>query len=93
MDEREDPRARLGAVGAEGRRAPPHCEEPLLHRILGQAIVAHHALREAECDPAHPVVQLAERGLVPPGDERDERFVREVGVLLAHRESRLGGQR
>ena len=42
--------------------------------------------------PLDPVVELRERVLVPPRDERDQSLVREMGVLLAHGEAvlRLG---
>ena len=92
MDEREDPRARLRALGAERRGGPPDLEERLLHRVLGVALVAQHAQREPVGDPADAVVQLGERVLVAARDERDQSLVGEVGVVLAHGEAvlRLG---
>ena len=92
MDERQDPRARLRPVGAEPRRAPPHREKPLLHRVLGELLVAEDADGEAEGDASYPVVELAERVLVTPCDERHERLVRQVSVLLAHGPTPAGGR-
>ena len=85
MHECEDPRARLRAFGAERRGRPPDAEEAFLHGVLREPLVAQDAEREAVGDAAHPVVELRECGLVSPRDERDQGFVREVGVLLCHR--------
>ena len=93
MDERQDPRARLRALRAERGGAPPDREEPFLHGVLGEPLVAQHAQREAVGDAADPVVQLSERVLVTSGDQRDERLVGEMSVLLAHGPPRLGGER
>ena len=46
------------------------------------------AQREAVCDAPDPVVELRKRGLVAPGDERDQGLVGEMSVLPAHRPSR-----
>ena len=90
MDEREDPGARLRAFRAEGRCGAPDGEHALLDRVLGEPLVANDAKREPVCDAADPVVQLSERGLVPPGDERDQGLVGQMGVLAAHRPGGLG---
>ena len=68
------------------------CEERLLNSVLGEALVTQDAQREAVRDAPDPVVELRERVLVAPGDERDEGLVGEVCVLLAHGEAivRLG---
>jgi hypothetical protein len=62
-------------------------EERLLHRVLCVTLVAQDAQREAVRDTGHPVVELGEGVLVSSRDERYERFVREVGVVLAHGEA------
>ena len=60
-------------------------EEPLLHRVLRQPVVAQHAVREAVRDAADAVVELGQRRLVATRDERDERLVREMSEVLTHR--------
>ena len=60
-------------------------EERFLHRVLGERLVAEHAVGEPVGDAADAVVELGERRLVRPRDERDERFVREVGEVAARR--------
>jgi hypothetical protein len=47
VDEREDPRARLPALGHEARRPAPDAEERLLHRVLRQGLVAQDPQRES----------------------------------------------
>ena len=78
MDEREDPRRRLRALGEEARCAAPHREEALLHGVLCERPVAEHPHAEPVRDAAVAVVKLAERGLVRPRDEGDDRLVGEV---------------
>ena len=67
------------------KRAAPRqsAEERLLHRVLGERLVAQHPVREPVGDAADPVVELGQRRLVRAGDERDERFVGEVGEVAA----------
>ena len=55
-------------------------EERLLHRVLGEPVVAQDAEGEAVGDPPDAVVELGERGLVAACDEGDERLVGEVRV-------------
>ena len=94
VDERQDPGARLGALGPEAGRGAPDAEERLLHGILGEPVVAQDAEREPVGDAADAVVQLGQRALVAAGDERDESLVREVSEVLAHGPgSRRVGQR
>ena len=94
MDEREDPRARLRALGAEGRRAPPDLEERLLHGILRVALVAQDAQRQTVGDARDAVVELGERTLVSSRDERHQGLVGQMSVVLAHGEAVLRrGQR
>ncbi len=87
MDEREDPRARLRALGAERRCAAPDLEERLLHRVLGVPLVAQHPQRQPVRDAADAVVELGQRVLVAARDERDQGFVGEMSVVLAHGEA------
>ena len=78
VDERHDPRARLRALGQVLRGAAPDREERLLHRVLRQRLVAQHPQREAVGGPPVAVVELRQRDLVRPRDERDDCFVRKV---------------
>ena len=75
MHERQEPRARLRPLRDEGRRRPPEGEEGLLNRVLGQRVVPEDAEREAVCDPAEPVVELAERRLVTARQQSHEGLV------------------
>jgi hypothetical protein len=84
VDEREDPGARLRALGAEGRGVPPDLEKCLLHRILRVALVAQDAKREPVGDPRDPVVELRQRILVAARDECPEGLVGQMCVVLAH---------
>jgi hypothetical protein len=84
VDEGQEPRARLGALGDEAGGRAPGGEKPLLHSVLGEGVVPENPPREAECDPAEPVVELAQRHLVRAGDERDQRFVRQVREIPSH---------
>ena len=70
----------------------PNGEERLLHRVLGERLVAQDAQREPVRGAAVAVVQLRERRLLGPGGQGDERFVGEVGELPVHsvRYSRAG---
>ena len=56
-------------------------EKALLDCILGEALVAKHAVREAVRDAPDPVVELGERLLVAARDECDESLVREMGEV------------
>ena len=84
VHEREDPRARLATLGHEAGGRPPDREERLLHRVLGELLVAQDAQRQPVGGTAVAVVQLGERRLLRPRGERDERFVGEVGELPVH---------
>jgi len=92
VHEREDPRARLRALGTERRCVPPDLEKCLLDGVFCVSLVSNDAEREAVGDPAHPVVQLGESILVASRDECDQGFVGEMSVLPAHGEpvDRLG---
>jgi hypothetical protein len=84
VDEREDPRAGLAALGpVDGSRAPDG-EEGLLHGVLGECSVAQDAEGEPVGDAAETVVQLAERAVLAPGGERDQRLVGEVREVARH---------
>jgi hypothetical protein len=87
MDEGEDPRARLRALCAIGRRASPHLEKGLLDGVLGEALVTQDAERKPVRDAPDAVVELRERVLVASRHERDECLVREMCLLLAHGET------
>ena len=65
------------------RRAPDR-EERLLHRVLGERLVAQHAQREPVGDPVVAVVQLGERKLVGARNQRDDGFVGQVGEVAGH---------
>ena len=84
MDERQDPGARLRPLGPEAGRRAPDAEEGLLHRILGEPVVAQHAECEAVCHPPDAVVELGQRSLVVACDERHEGLVREMSKVPAH---------
>ena len=84
MHEREDPGARLAAFGHEAGGRAPDGEERLLHRILGQRLVAQDAQREPVRGAAIAVVELGERRLLRASGESDERFVGKVGELPVH---------
>ena len=92
MDERQDPRARLGPLGDEPAGGAPDGEERLLHRVLGERLVAQDAEREAVGDAAVAVVQLGERDLLGARDERDDCFVGEVSEIAGHVLIRPRGQ-
>ena len=85
MHEREDPRARLRALGPERGGRAPHAHERLLHRVLREPVVADDAKGEAVGHAAAAVVQLRERRLVAACDEGDERLVRQMCEMPAHR--------
>ena len=61
--------------GTKRAGAAPEPEERLLHGVLGERLVAEHAVGEPVGGAAEAVVELGERGLVGPRDECDERFV------------------
>ena len=75
MDEREDPRARLRALGAKARRVPPDLKECLLHGVLGVTLIAQDAQRQTVGDARDAVVELGERTLVSTRNERHQGFV------------------
>ena len=84
VDERQDPRARLRALGAERAGRAPDGQERLLHCVLGERRVAHDAQREPVRDAAVAVVELARAPPRPPrADEGEQRLVREVRVVAA----------
>src|SRR5262249_51048027 len=85
VDERQDPGGGTRALRNEARRRPPEAEERLLYRVLGELLVAKDPQRQPVRRPAEAVVELAERSLVAPLDERDERLVREVGEISTQR--------
>ncbi len=85
MHESQDPGARLCPVGRVGRGCAPEREEALLHGVFRQPVVAQDAVREAVRDAAYTVVELGQRRLVATRDERDERLIREVSLVLTHR--------
>ena len=76
VDERQQPRARLGALGPVRAGAAPDLEERLLDGVFGESRVLQDLVREAVGDLAEAVVELAERVLVGPGDGFDEFLVR-----------------
>ena len=94
MDEREDPRRCLRALGRECRSGAPDRQERLLDGVLGEPVVAQHAERETERGTAHAVVERGERRLVAPRNESDQGFLGKVRELVAHRLHPTGpGQR
>ena len=74
----------LPRSGMKRRRRPPDREERLLHRVLGERLVAQHAQRQPVGGAAVAVVQLGERDLVRARGQGDERFVGEMGELPVH---------
>jgi hypothetical protein len=56
----------------------------LLHRVLGERLVAQDAQRESVRGAAVAVVQLGEGGLFRARGQRHERLVGEVGELPIH---------
>ena len=50
VHQRQDPRARLRALGDEARGRPPDGEEGLLHRVLCERRVPDNADRQTVCD-------------------------------------------
>ena len=75
----------FAALGQEARGAAPDREKGLLHRVLGERLVAEDAQREPVGDAAVAVVQLRERNLVRARGERDDGLVGEVGECPGHR--------
>ena len=65
VNEREDPRARLGTIGAKSGGRAPDPEERLLNGVLRQPVVPEHAECEAVGDAADAVVELGERDSSP----------------------------
>jgi len=57
VDERQDPRARLGALGEEAVGVAPDAEEGLLNGVLGERLVAQDPQREPVGDTAEAVVE------------------------------------
>ena len=74
----------LPRSGMKREARSPDGEERLLHRVLGERLVAQDAQREPVRGAAVAVVQLGERRLLRPGGQGDERFVGEVGELPVH---------
>ena len=90
VDERQDPRRGLRALGNERARAPPEAEEGFLDCVLRERLVPQDPVRQAVGDPSDPVVELRQGGFLRARDERDERFVGEVSEIAAAHRSRLG---
>ena len=69
-------------------------EERVLHRVLGQRLVAQHPQREPVGGAAVAVVQLGERDLVGSRGQRDDGFVGQVcQVASRHRRAPRGARR
>ena len=75
VHEREEPRARLRALGPVRAGAPPDLEERLLDGVFGECCVLKDLVREPVGDLAEAVVELAERVLVGACDGFDELLV------------------
>ena len=92
VHEREEPRARLRALGPVRAGAPPDLEERLLDGVLGERCVLEDLVREPVGDFAEAVVELAERVLVGAGDGFDQLPRRSAArARLAHRLRIPGG--
>ena len=76
--------AAAAAVAVALARGPaPQAGNASSHREA--PLIAEDPPGQAVGDTAESVVELAERDLVRPGDERHEGFVREVGEISRHR--------
>ncbi len=84
MDEHQQPARGAAALGQIPPCAAPEIEEPFLHRILGQIVVAQDAPGERKRGRAEPVVELGKRGLVAARGQRHEGFLGEVGEITGH---------
>ena len=85
VHEREQPRARLRALGPVRAGGAPDLEERLLDGVLSECCVLEDLVREPVGDLAEAVVELAERVLVGAGDGFDELLVRALRAGPAHR--------
>jgi hypothetical protein len=85
VDQREDPRARAAAGRRVSVALAPHGDERLLHGILRERTIAHHAQRKAIGDGAEAVVELAERGVVAGGRAGEDILIGGVGGNAFHR--------
>jgi hypothetical protein len=83
VHERQQPRRGLRPLGNEGAGAAPEAEERLLDSVLGEGLVAQDPIGEPVGGASDPVVELGERALLGPRDERDESLVRQVGEVAA----------
>ncbi len=83
VDERQDPRARLRALGKEAVGGAPDAEERVLDCVLRQRVVAQDSQREAVRHATEPVVELGKRLLVGARDERDQSLVRDLREVAA----------
>jgi hypothetical protein len=84
MHEREQPRAGLAALRHETVGITPCGEEPFLHRVFGELVIAQDAQGESIGDPPEAIVELRQRGLVGPRQQSDHGFVGEVGEGARH---------
>ena len=91
VHEREEPRARLRALGLVRAGGAPDLEERLLDGVLGECCVLEDLVREPVGDLAEAVVELAECVLVGAGDGFDELLVRALRSGPAHRLLIAGG--
>jgi hypothetical protein len=89
VDERQDPRRRAGALGKEPCGGAPDGEEALLHRVLCEPLVAQDPQRQAVCDASVAVVELRERRVVGPCDERDDGLIGEMREVARRHERGL----
>ena len=81
VDEREDPGSCLRPLGDEAGGRPPDGEESVLHGVFGEGGVADDAKRKPVGHSAEAVVELRERTVIPPREQGDEGFIREVGKV------------
>ncbi len=75
VDERQDPRARLRALGQEAVGVAPDAEEGFLHGVLGQRLVAQDPQGEPVGDAAEAVVERGQRVVVGVRDEGEQCLV------------------
>src|SRR5262249_19106420 len=90
MDERQDPGARLGALGEEAAGRAPDGEKRLLNRVLGESGVADDAHGKPVGGAAVAIVELSQRLLVPAGNERKQGIVRKGRVIALRALARSG---
>ena len=72
---------------AFARCVPPDLKECLLHGVLRVALIAQDAQRQTEGDPRDAVIELGERALVSPRNERNQGLVGQMSLVLAHGEA------